>query len=1128
MFAMRAGKKSLYPLIRLRGTSSRLSKTARSVAARMSCRSKLKAMAACELGPKVNKVAFSLLILCAVSSLATAQNNQRYQAVLQNGQRLQGKSLTDWHEPQRIPRLDNQALLEPGNPARWLRDRTLPLGEAPTAFLEMHTGDCLPGSVIEARAGTESKSEPAPAHLMVEPRCALEPPKDRPVSRLRVDISYVRRVVWQRRRKLEYQPGSLFFRDGRIQQFQAFRWEASSVQILLDDGAKRVPFTEISELHLPTITQPWNLHFSELSILCTKPETQLWQLETGAGLIVTSSPERFAPRFEGNPNDPIRWVHALQPAWSLDPLWIPIREVAIWRFFAQHEVPLQRAFELHRGNASVAGQARWTTNRNILGGPLRSLTTDFGFGLGLQAPGQLQLPLPSSCVALRAVVCLDRLAGRGGCAKVRLRIGNNNPLWESPLLQGAEVVADTGRIALSSVTPPAKSSQLIVELDQAHQGRPTGADPFDIRDHINLADGWLELDPAAVQRELERRLPEQFVAWKGWRVTPTRNTLPPPNRELNLTQERRTADKQEEGFQPAVTMKDRPLVLAREVAIQPGDHWLVIAAARVRAQGSPVKIDVRIAGQPAAEFEVPELRGDPRDTPPLVVSLWPYQQATPQTLSVEIRQQPAAADAAPIRWRAIYATNQHPTSCELYEDQARLTAESANNAGTAQVVTADRFSGRGSLHLQGTGVYRLGLNTSLQIRERPQWGEYRFARFAVRRPQKQKSKGRLSLEFEAANPGRRPYRLDTGKGKAAFDSAVRVWDGELPEHWIVITRDLFADFGEFEMRDLLVSCFEGEGLYVDHIYLGRSPSDLDRLPPKPSSWEDATTTLKLWPDDISKRLAPAIVGIEFRDGRWCAGVAIKPEGEILVPGHLLGAVNEALTVHRIDGKTFTAKAKGICRDRDLGLIRADHPQGLVVIPFWNVKEPKLADDYVAMIAPPKLSGGFQLEAVQAEVRQAVRGRMWSTLDAPEWSPGGVLFHRHGYLMGLHVARHPLGGFIFERPLEGDLPDPLPRLRNGEVFGKWPLGSEPLIGFTVKSPDIAIEAGVVIDKIESPLAAAAGLKPGEVIVSCEGRALFAPSDLSQALDQKEAGQDVMLEVDRGGNKQAMKIKLARRP
>jgi S1-C subfamily serine protease len=1122
MFAMRAGKKLLYPSIRLRVTSSRLLKTAPSAAAPMSCRCKSKVMEVRGRGLKGSERFLAMLLFLGICSVASAQNNHRYQAVLQNGQRLQGKTLTDWHEPQRIPRLDNQPLLEPGNPARWLRDRTLPLGEAPSACIELHTGDCLPGNVIEARTGLESKSDPAPAHLIVEPRCTLEPPKDRPVSRLRVDTSYVRRIVWQRRRKLDYQPGSLFFRDGRIQQFQAFRLEGTTVQILLEDGAKRVPFTEISELHLPALSQPWQLHFSELATLCTKPETRLWQLETGGGLIVTGSPERFAPRFEGNPNDPIRWVHALQPAWSLDPIWIPIREVAIWRFFAQHEVPLQRAFELHRGDATVAAETRWTTNRNILGGPLRSLTTDFGFGIGLQAPGQLQLPLPADCVALRTVVCLDRLAGRGGCAKVRLRTSNNQSLWESPLLQGAEVVADTNRLAL-----PPKSTQLVVELDQVHQGRPTGADPFDIRDHINLADGWLELDPAAVQRELERRLPEQIAAWKGWRVTPTKNMLPPPNRELNFTQERRTAEKLEEGFLPAVAMKDRPLLLAREVTIQPTDNWLVIAAARVRAQGSPVKIEVRIAGQPAAEFEVPELRGDPKDTPPLVVSLWPYQQATPQTLSVEIRQMPAPADAAPIRWRAIYATNQHPTSCELYEDNARLTADSASNNGAAQIVTDERFSGRSSLHLQGPGVYRLNLKTGLQIRERPQWGEYRFVRFAVRRPQKQKSKGRLSLEFEPANLGRRPYRLDTGKGKPAFDSAVRVWDGELPEHWIVITRDLFADFGEFEIRDLLVSCFEGESLFVDHVYLGRSPSDLDRLPPKQSSWEDATTTLKLWPNDISKRLAPAIVGVEFRDGRWCGGVAIKPEGEILVPGHLLGAVNEEVTVHRTDGKAFTAKTKGICRDRDLGMIKADQPQGLVVIPFWNIKEPKLADDYVAMIVPAKPSGGFHMETVQVEVRQAVRGRMWSTHEIPEWLPGGVLFHRHGYLMGVHVGRHPRGGFIFERPLEGDLPDPVPRMRNGEVFGSWPLGSEPLIGFTVKSPENSFEPGVVIDKIDSPLAAAAGLKPGELIVSCEGRALFAPSDLSQCLEQKEAGQEVTLEVERGGNKQPVKIKLSRR-
>ena len=87
-------------------------------------------------------------------------------------------------------------------------------------------------------------------------------------------------------------------------------------------------------------------------------------------------------------------------------------------------------------------------------------------------------------------------------------------------------------------------------------------------------------------------------------------------------------------------MKERPLVLNRELTLQPDDQWLVIAAARVRAQGAVPKIDVRIDGQPAADFEVPDLRGNVDETPPLVVSLTPYlrkNSETAPTIRVEIR-----------------------------------------------------------------------------------------------------------------------------------------------------------------------------------------------------------------------------------------------------------------------------------------------------------------------------------------------------------------------------------------------------------------------------------------------------------------------------------------------------------
>ncbi|WP_145087627.1 PDZ domain-containing protein [Anatilimnocola aggregata] len=1064
--------------------------------------------------------------------MAAAQATPRYQGLLQNGQRVQGKALADWHEPQRVPRLDGQPLLDAGNPARWLRDRSQPLAEVPAACVEMHTGDCLPGNTLLAQTGLESKDEPWPAHLVVEPRVHLEPTKERPVPRLRVETSYVRRIIWQRRRKLDYQPGNLFFRDGRTLQFQAYRLDGTTVQILLEEGARRVPFSDISELHLPAVPNPWRLHFDELATLCTKPETRLWQFETSHGLIVTGSPERFTPRFEGNGNDSIRWVHALQPAWSLDPLWIPVRDIATWRFFSQTEVPLQRAFELQRGQAAAQASARWENNRNILGGPLRSLKTDFGSGLGLQAPGRLSLPLPLGCVAVRTQVCLDRIAGRGGCARVRIKTNDGKQpaepqLWESPLLQGAEVVADTGRLTLPAIIANT-APHLIIELDQVHEGRPSGADPLDIRDHVNLGDGWLEFDPVVVQQELARRRTQQFIAWKNWDVSPALGATT-EQRELLVSQERRNLERREEGFQPAVQMKDRPLVLTRELAIQPNDKWLVVAASRLRNQGPPGKIEVRIAGKLAAELEVPELRTSPNDTPPLVVSLAPYQQTNQQSLPIEIRQLPGPADASPIRWRAIYTAHEAPLTCALYEDGSKLTAEASSGASSATYITADRFSGRGSLQLTGNGLYRLGLQASLMIRERPEWGEYRFVRFAVRRPQKQKkeAKGRLSIEFQPAAAGRRPYRLDTGKGKPAYDSAVRVWDGDLPEHWIVITRDLFADFGEFELRDVLLSCFEGEGVGVDHIFLGRSPGDLDRLPLRDSSYEDAATALKLWPNDIAKRMGPALVGIEFRDGRWTGGVVIKSDGEILVPGHALGSPNEDVTVHTHNGKTFAAKTKGICRERDLGMVKTEKSPGFNSVPFWDQPEAKLADDYVAMLLPAKLSGGFQLQAVQAEVKQAVRGQMWSTLDATDWQPGGVLFHRHGYLMALNVGRHPLGGLLFERPIQGGLPDPVARMRNGEVFGSWTAGSEPLLGFTTIEHESELGPKLVVGEIQSPQAAAAGLKPNDVLLKCEARTLHSWPDLIASIEQKDAGQEITLEIDRSGNKQPLKLKLARR-
>jgi len=85
-----------------------------------------------------------LLIFLGVAN-ARADKPPRYSALMTAGQRLTGEKLADWHDKGAVPKLEAQPLLDAGNPVRWLRDRSLPQPALPMAYVEMHTGDRLPG-----------------------------------------------------------------------------------------------------------------------------------------------------------------------------------------------------------------------------------------------------------------------------------------------------------------------------------------------------------------------------------------------------------------------------------------------------------------------------------------------------------------------------------------------------------------------------------------------------------------------------------------------------------------------------------------------------------------------------------------------------------------------------------------------------------------------------------------------------------------------------------------------------------------------------------------------------------------------------------------------------------------------
>jgi S1-C subfamily serine protease len=866
-----------------------------------------------------------------------------------------------------------------------------------------------------------------------------------------------------------------------------------------------------AEVHLPK-ADFWPAYFDELAGSCASATSRLMQLETSSGLVATTSLDRLAPRFEGNPLESERWVHGIQPGWSLDILWIRCREIAVRRVFAANQVPLSRVLPARvLAQSLLAGSGRPPqVNRSVQGGPLQSAQLDFGWGYGVQARSELAFELPAGVQSFRGGVAIDRSSGTGGCVRARLfaNATGTQPLWESPFLIGSQATMDCGTIALK--VAPEGPTRLVLQIDPAHDGRPAGADPLDIRDAANWLDPLLELDPAYVQGELDRRLAERFFAWRntsvrlepgpadgGVQVAFVRNEhLPAPGR-----------------FDTQVGHATRGIVVARSFTLQPQDQWLLISAVRRPDGPKPPKLEIRIGNEPVAEYEPPPAHPDPHEVRPLAITLSPYQRPGGRTLDVEVRQPPVETGGS-LEWRTFQVAAQLPTLFRVFEDETAAT----KTAGA--VVDDQRHYGVRSIRVRSGGKVELPLGQTVAIRERPRWGEYRFLRFAIRK----KGKGRIAIELGTEPARTEIARYDGGKGEPIAGKALRVWADELPEQWIVITRDLFGDFGNLNLTALSLHSPDGEAAWFDHIYLARNQDDFKLIPSAPSPEQTNQNAREQLAQQLVERVRPALVTLQLPEGRVAGGVIIGKEGEILTAGHCLRSANQDVTVRLADGKSAQARSLGISRELDLGLVKIKDGGPWPTSPVSGRVDLDPGASYVALVFPGQTAADTKPEVQVASLRRFFRTILWTDADGEAFAPGGVLFNPQGEAVGLHVRRSQFGGFLFTRLHAGQLSPHLKRMRLGEVWGAWPSGSEPVLGLEGKPTLQGLEVAAVTD---GGPAAKAGVQRGDLIVRISGRPVVGPEDLYGALGELDAGQPVALELMRGGTAISASVTLGAR-
>jgi len=173
---------------------------------------------------------------------------------------------------------------------------------------------------------------------------------------------------------------------------------------------------------------------------------------------------------------------------------------------------------------------------------------------------------------------------------------------------------------------------------------------------------------------------------------------------------------------------------------------------------------------------------------------------------------------------------------EIFEDDEKFVALLTEGAGRAIPDQRDPYSGKYSMRVAVDQKFNANLpGLAVKIRENPLPGEYRYLRFAWKKVQGNSiclqvaHQGKFGPAPDAGGREGAKFRYHAGPGEECFGASLQVSDKAPAARFELVTRDLFADFGEFTLTGFGFAPVDGQSALFDHIYLGRTRDDFEEL-----------------------------------------------------------------------------------------------------------------------------------------------------------------------------------------------------------------------------------------------------------------------------------------------------------
>lgn len=266
-----------------------------------------------------------------------------------------------------------------------------------------------------------------------------------------------------------------------------------------------------------------------------------------------------------------------------------------------------------------------------------------------------------------------------------------------------------------------------------------------------------------------------------------------------------------------------------------------------------------------------------------------------------------------------------------------------------------------------------------------------------------------------------------------------------------------------------------------------------------------------------------------------SGFIISADGVIVTNNHVIDQADQIEVVFQ-DGERLTATVVGRDPATDLAVLRVQAGRALPFVRWGDSDGAKVGEWVIAIGNPFGLGGSVSAGIISARNRNiaATDYDDFIQTDAAinRGNSGGPLFNMRGEVIGVNTAIvSPTGasvgvGFATPSDLARSVVQQL--LQFGETRRGW-IGVylAPVTQEAAKRAGLARVAGALVRRVtDAGPAARAGLRPGDIVLTYDGRAVSDARQMTRLVVDSAVGRTVTIEYQRAGRRFSTTVEVQR--